>query len=292
MTVFVCSLFLPKTIHFTLPGTPPRGVDPEHSRHKPSNSVPKPPTKKAVLVRQPSLFAAREDLTPPHTPTDDTDAPNLYSNEDGFRIQFPGAFSSTDAQELRSWGSRANQPMSRANSPPPALVEQSRTIQKARELGRQGVIQPKPLVRSESHDRVFASADWRVVSADQGNGGLRNAAEAAARDGKLGDYTWVGTLGMPTDALDGTQQKQDIEDTLANEHNMLTVFCSDKDFDGHYAHFCKHILWPVFHYQIPDNPKSKAYEDHSWKYYVNVNQAFADRIVRNWKRGDVVWIHD
>ncbi|KAM6534155.1 Trehalose-6-P synthase/phosphatase complex subunit [Fusarium falciforme] len=97
---------------------------------------------------------------------------------------------------------------------------------------------------------------------------------------------------MPTDALEGTQQRQDIEDTLANEHNMLTVFCSDKDFDGHYAHFCKHILWPVFHYQIPDNPKSKAYEDHSWKYYVNVNQAFADRIVKNWKRGDVIWIHD
>lgn len=97
---------------------------------------------------------------------------------------------------------------------------------------------------------------------------------------------------MPTDALDGTQQKTDIEDTLANTYDMLTVFCSDKDFDGHYTHFCKQILWPVFHYQIPDNPKSKAYEDHSWKYYVNVNQAFADKIVQNWKRGDVIWVHD
>jgi trehalose 6-phosphate synthase/phosphatase len=97
---------------------------------------------------------------------------------------------------------------------------------------------------------------------------------------------------MPTDALENTQQKQDIEDRLATEHDMLTVFCSDKDFDGHYSHFCKQILWPVFHYHIPDNPKSKAYEDHSWKYYVNVNQAFADKIIRNWKRGDVIWIHD
>jgi len=131
-----------------------------------------------------------------------------------------------------------------------------------------------------------------VVDADQGNGGLRNAAEAAARDGKLGDYTWVGTLGMPTDALEGTQQKTDIEATLSTDYDMMTVFCSDKDFDGHYSHFCKQILWPVFHYQIPDNPKSKAYEDHSWKYYVNVNQAFADKIVQNWKRGDVIWVHD
>jgi trehalose 6-phosphate synthase/phosphatase len=200
---------------------------------------------------------------------------------------------SIDKGGSHGWGGRANQPKSRANSPPPAAIsEHGRTLQKARELGRQGVIQPKSLMRSESHDRVFSTANWKVVDADQGNGGLRNAAQAAARDGKLSDYTWVGTLGMPTDALEGTQQKQDIEDALAVEHNMLTVFCTDKDFAGHYTHFCKQMLWPVFHYQIPDNPKSKAYEDHSWKYYVNVNQAFADKIVKNWRRGDVVWIHD
>jgi trehalose 6-phosphate synthase/phosphatase len=216
-----------------------------------------------------------------------------FLNEDGFRIQFPHETGSPNDRGSTTWGGRANQPKSRANSPPPAAIsEHSRTLQKARELGRQGVNQPKPLLRSESHDRVFASAGWKVVNADQGNGGLRNAAQAAARDGGLGEYTWVGTLGMPTDALEGTQQKQDIEDTLATEYDMLTVFCSDKDFDGHYTHFCKQILWPVFHYQIPDNPKSKAYEDHSWKYYVNVNQAFADKLVKNWKRGDVIWIHD
>lgn len=139
---------------------------------------------------------------------------------------------------------------------------------------------------------MFANANWRVVNAEQGNGGLRSAADAAARDGYDVEYTWVGTLGMPTDALEGTQQKDDIHDRLATEFNMLTVFCSDKNFDGHYLHFCKQILWPVFHYQIPDNPKSKAYEDHSWKFYVNVNQAFADKIVKNWKRGDTIWIHD
>ncbi|OMP83840.1 Trehalose synthase complex regulatory subunit TPS3 [Diplodia seriata] len=52
------------------------------------------------------------------------------------------------------------------------------------------------------------------------------------------------------------------------------------------------ILWPVFHYQIPDHPKSKAYEDHSWIYYEHVNQAFADKIVKSYKRGDIIWIHD
>ncbi|GJN72463.1 hypothetical protein PLICBS_006536 [Purpureocillium lilacinum] len=141
-------------------------------------------------------------------------------------------------------------------------------------------------------DEGFFTSSWIVVDSDRRNSGLCSAVHAAARDGKLNDYTWVGTLGMPTEALEGTQQQQDIEDTLATEHDMLTVFCSDKDFDGHYIQFCKKILWPVFHYQIPDGPKSKAYEDHSWKYYVNVNQHFADKIVQNWKRGDVVLVHD
>jgi trehalose-phosphatase len=246
------------------------------------------------LNRQPSLFPPGGDITPPESPIDeDVILEEPFLNEDGLRIHQAGGGAPAD-RGSPTWGNRRGQPKSRANSPPPSslLVHNPELREKAKELAHQGITQPRALSRSDSHDQVFANANYVVVNADQGNGGLRNAAEAAAREGKLGDYTWVGTLGMPTDALEGTQQMQDIEDTLATEHDMLTVFCSDKDFDGHYSHFCKQILWPVFHYQIPDNPKSKAYEDHSWKYYVNVNQAFADKIVKNWKRGDSIWIHD
>jgi trehalose-6-phosphate synthase len=193
-----------------------------------------------------------------------------------------------------AWGSGRlfNQPRSRASSPPPAaLTEHIKVADKALQLGRAGVRQPQLAGRSDSHDRVFAHAGWTVVPAEQGNGGLRNAVSASNRQTR-DDKIWVGTVGMPTDALEDTQQKQDIEDRLATEYDSLTVFCKDGDFDGHYTHFCKQILWPVFHYQIPDNPKSKAYEDHSWVYYVKVNQAFADRIVKDWKRGDIIWIHD
>ncbi|KAG0651196.1 alpha-trehalose-phosphate synthase [Hyphodiscus hymeniophilus] len=177
-------------------------------------------------------------------------------------------------------------------SAPADILKHNKVAEKAAALGRAGVRQPQLGGRSDSHDRVFAHADWTVVPADQGNGGLRNAVNAAVRCQNLHDKIWVGTLGMPTDALEGTQQKQDIEDRLATEYDSLTVFCKDSDFDGHYTHYSKQILWPVFHYQIPDNPKSKAYEDHSWVYYVAVNQAFADKIVKNWKRGDVIWVHD
>ncbi|KAJ4149091.1 Trehalose-6-P synthase/phosphatase complex subunit [Fusarium falciforme] len=121
MTVFVCSLFLPKTIHFTLPGTPPPGADPSR-RSKPaksSNAAASSSSRPQPLTRQPSLFQTQDDLTPPHTPTEDPDSPNLFANEDGFRIQFPHAVNSPEGQDSRTWGSRSNQPKSRANSPPP-----------------------------------------------------------------------------------------------------------------------------------------------------------------------------
>ncbi|KAK7970628.1 alpha-alpha-trehalose-phosphate synthase [Apiospora saccharicola] len=268
MTVFLASLNLPKTVHFKLPDAP-RKRDrlqkaPIAKPPKVNNKVARPP-----LDTRPSLFAPNPTVTPPETPTEDEHAvldDGLFTNEDGVRLhvsQPSDDESSVDLgptdRESPKWGARMDQPMQH---------------------------------RSDSHDRVFANANWRIVHSDQGNGGLRNAAEAALRDGYEGEYTWVGTLGMPTDALEGTQQRDDIHDRLLTEYNMLTVFCSDKDFDGHYSHFCKQILWPVFHYQIPDNPKSKAYEDHSWKFYVNVNQNFADKIVKNWKRGDTIWVHD
>ncbi|KAF8918805.1 hypothetical protein BGZ58_004759, partial [Dissophora ornata] len=48
------------------------------------------------------------------------------------------------------------------------------------------------------------------------------------------------------------------------------------------------ILWPIFHYVLPDNLRSKGYEDGSWKHYVAVNRAFADMIVENYMQGDTI----
>lgn len=146
--------------------------------------------------------------------------------------------------------------------------------------------------RGASGDRNFDNKSWTVEPAVQGNGGLVNAVRATdSSNGKETHKIWVGTLGFPTDAL-VEPTKDAIYDRLENEYETLTVFPTDRDFDGHYAHYCKTILWPVFHYQIPDHPKSKAYEDHSWEFYRNVNQAIADKIVASYKRGDIIWVHD
>ena len=151
-------------------------------------------------------------------------------------------------------------------------------------------MQGTPRTRSKSRGR-YDSVAWRVQPAVQGNGALSNAIKAAAESGTLEEVTWVGTLGFPTDQL-AQDRRTDIEQTLETEYDALPVWCKDKDFDGHYTHYAHTILWPVFHYQIPDHPKSKAFEDHSWKYYVRINEAFAERVIKHYKTGDTIWIHD
>ncbi|RCI14628.1 hypothetical protein L249_6975 [Ophiocordyceps polyrhachis-furcata BCC 54312] len=295
MTIFICSLFLPKTVQFNLPGTPPRrsrdgarrrARSAAHAASRPTTTTTTTAITTTAVVEDappPSLFSPRPDLTPPHTPVDDgPGSPNPFANEDGIGVPLSSPVAAADDDVVPSWGVRLDQPLSRAASPPPAGL-----VRKARELGRRGICQPTASARSDSHDRVFSSAPWRVVDADQGNGGLRNAVRAAARDGRLAaDYAWVGTLGMPTDALQDSDQQPVMERVLADEHRMIAAFAPIETLTA------TTILWPVFHYQIPDNPKSKAYEDHSWKYYVNVNRRFADTVVRHWRPGDVVWVHD
>src|SRR5215469_18757275 len=109
---------------------------------------------------------------------------------------------------------------------------------------------------------------------------------ATQRTGNMDDILWLGTIGFPTDELEEST-KQQIAKKLESKYHV-----SDNDFEGHYVHYCKTILWPVLHYQMPDHPKSKAYEDHSWKYYENLNQVFANKIIKNYKPGDIIWIHD
>ena len=195
-----------------------------------------------------------------------------------------------------AWGKTFdyNHPSSRAKSPPPVSILKHAKIRTPEDSELPSVKGRHKLEDSSLDGAVsdrFSEDTWTIEPSPLGNGGMRNATRAAAQAGIIGDKILVGTLGMPTDAL-GEQVKTNIAETLEDDYESLTVFTSDSDFNGHYSHYCKTILWPTFHYQVPDNPRSKAYEDHSWVYYVKINQAFADRIAKNYKRGDVIWVHD
>jgi trehalose-6-phosphate synthase len=142
-----------------------------------------------------------------------------------------------------------------------------------------------------SRERNLNDADWVVCPSDRKNTGLWNAVTAAYDAGTVGRKLWFGQLRMGTDAM-SEQLKQQIADNLEQQHESVAVFAKDDDSHRHYDLFCKVILWPVFHYQIPDSPTSKAFLDHSFPYYVKINQLFADQIVQRYEQGDTIWIHD
>ncbi|KAF2842984.1 glycosyltransferase family 20 protein [Patellaria atrata CBS 101060] len=301
MPVFVVSLFLPYTVDF-------------HDA-TPNESTPASKPEKRLPLRNSSipdlknLSTLLTTPTPPRTPAATADHIEFFSQFQPSpashfpQPHVPRSLMRSDPH-VPEWGKGAvfNQPRSRAGPTPPDTILEAGKAQDLAELQARAIAgstkrSRRPSARDIRSPRAMSSersqwqSGWSVEPAVEGNGGLANAIRAASEAGRIGDTFWVGTIGFPTDVLEQSQ-KDEIHEKLESEYEALTVFVEDSDFTGHYVHYCKTILWPLFHYQIPDHPKSKAYQDHSWKYYVTVNQAFADKIVRNYKRGDVIWIHD
>ncbi|CAI1653343.1 hypothetical protein SEUBUCD646_0M03970 [Saccharomyces eubayanus] len=139
---------------------------------------------------------------------------------------------------------------------------------------------------------LFKHLPWTIVDSDKGNGSLKNAVNIAVAEKTVKEpVSWVGTMGIPTDELPH-EVCQKITKKLEHDFNSHSVVTDDITFKGAYKNYAKQILWPTLHYQIPDNPNSKAFEDHSWDYYQKVNQKFADKIVAVYRPGDTIWIHD
>ncbi|KAF2099202.1 alpha,alpha-trehalose phosphate synthase-like protein subunit [Rhizodiscina lignyota] len=303
MPTFIVSLFLPYTIDFHDLPTPARRSSPPPFLNR-KDSAPD-------INTRTSLFPQG---TPPRTPAATADPAEFFSQTQPsvathfLRPHEPRALVRSDAH-IPEWGRNSffNQPRSRAGPIPPETIlkyvqaekdkkdaekrHHSRTPSRHHRRMASGRIPGSPRSRTLSKEREGWSTEWTVEPAVQGNGGLTNAIRAATETGSMNDVFWVGTVGFPTDSLEGSM-RDEIREKLDNEYDALTVYVSDSDLDGHYTHYCKTILWPVFHYQIPDHPKSKAYEDHSYNFYRNVNRAFADKIIKSYKRGDVIWIND
>lgn len=306
MTTHVVSLFLPYTVDFhetkSNPASPPRPAPPKpnlsdigrqpsstsiknvrpvsHHAEQPQSLLKRAPPSNPQLPKTPMRMVEHEDFFTPAQPSAATHFPKPAD---------PRSLVRSDAH-VPEWGASGlffNQPMSMAEpAPPDTILEYAKAQERA---------QAQKERMKSAHDKPATdprwTADYSIVPAVQGNGGLTNAVRAAQDKNGINDVIWVGLIGFPTDSLNEDKQTE-IYEKLQEEHDALTVFVSDKDFDGHYAHYCKTILWPVFHYIIPDHPKSKAFLDHSWIFYVKVNQAFADKVVQNYKRGDIIWIHD
>lgn len=96
---------------------------------------------------------------------------------------------------------------------------------------------------------------------------------------------WVG---WPGD-MSGLSAEQKAEtETRLKEMRVVPVNLSAEDVEAYYEGFANGVLWPLFHLLLDRVPVSA----HDWDAYRDVNARFAEKVVRNYKPGDTIWVHD
>jgi trehalose 6-phosphate synthase/phosphatase len=92
---------------------------------------------------------------------------------------------------------------------------------------------------------------------------------------------WVGTV---------TENFPESLIKTANTADMsfLSVKVNSELYSSYYNGICNDVLWPLFHYE---SERVKFHKSH-WDSYVEVNQKFADALLKVVKDDDLIWIHD
>jgi trehalose 6-phosphate synthase/phosphatase len=99
------------------------------------------------------------------------------------------------------------------------------------------------------------------------------------------DGVWIGWPGDLSKCTD--DQRAALERTLA-ERGIAPVHLSRDQVDRFYHGFANRVLWPLFHYLIDRVPVDAG----GWDAYRAANEAFADAVVREYRPGDRIWVHD
>ncbi|KAL0404470.1 UNVERIFIED_CONTAM: putative alpha,alpha-trehalose-phosphate synthase [UDP-forming] 11 [Sesamum radiatum] len=103
------------------------------------------------------------------------------------------------------------------------------------------------------------------------------------------EVVYVG-FGVEVDPLDQEEVAQLLFDKFKCVPTFLPLDLINKFYHG----FCKHYLWPLFHYMLPLAPSHGVRFDKAmWQSYVSANKIFADKVMEVINPDeDYVWVHD
>ncbi|KAL7590344.1 probable alpha,alpha-trehalose-phosphate synthase [UDP-forming] 11 [Lactuca sativa] len=104
------------------------------------------------------------------------------------------------------------------------------------------------------------------------------------------ECVYVGSL--PAD-IDPSEQEE-VAQTLLDKFRCVPTFLSLEIQNKFYHGFCKHYLWPLFHYMLPVTlTHGVRFDRVAWQAYVSANKVFADKVMEVINPDeDYVWIHD
>lgn len=133
---------------------------------------------------------------------------------------------------------------------------------------------------------VSAKKKDGVLELVPSDGGLATGLGSYALDKK---NKWIGWPGIPSEDLTEAD-KREIEKKLL-KYNCYPVFLTQKQLSLYYNGYSNSILWPLFH-EATVSEESKKAERTYWRAYEEVNEAFADAVLKLSKEGGDVWVHD
>ena len=119
---------------------------------------------------------------------------------------------------------------------------------------------------------------WTVTPAV---GGLVSAVEPVLRER---GGTWIGWPGIAGKIPQGPLA----EATHDAGYNVVPVALSETERDEFYYGYSNEVIWPLFH----DLQNFCNFEPAYWQAYKQVNERYADAIIRNSGPDDFIWVHD
>ncbi|KAL9861707.1 putative alpha,alpha-trehalose-phosphate synthase [UDP-forming] 8 [Arabidopsis thaliana] len=104
------------------------------------------------------------------------------------------------------------------------------------------------------------------------------------------EFLYVGSLNVNIE----TNEQEEVSQKLLEEFNCVATFLSQELQEMFYLGFCKHQLWPLFHYMLPMFPDhGDRFDRRLWQAYVSANKIFSDRVMEVINpEDDYVWIQD
>lgn len=104
------------------------------------------------------------------------------------------------------------------------------------------------------------------------------------------EVVYVGCLKVEIDE----DEQDDVSTLLMDKFRCVPVFLPADIGEKFYHGFCKHYLWPLFHYMMPMTwTQGPRFDRDQWTAYTISNKLFADRVTEIFDpENDYVWIND
>jgi trehalose 6-phosphate synthase/phosphatase len=121
---------------------------------------------------------------------------------------------------------------------------------------------------------------WR---SERSSGGLATAMNPILR--RRGGV-WIG---WPGDAAGmGDPKREEVINRWKTEEGLVPVDLPPDIATHFYEGYSNQTLWPLFHYF----PSRLTFDPQGWEAFTAANQLFRDAVLREYREGDLLWVHD